>query len=66
MFTMILISSAAVLVALVGCVVIWGYDAFRAEEISHESDRLGRDARQAPAVTQARTTRSIPGASSTR
>lgn len=35
MTTMIVISSAAVLVALLGSVLIWGWDALRADEIEH-------------------------------
>lgn len=33
MFTMILISSVAVLVAILGSVLIWGLDALRSNEI---------------------------------
>lgn len=33
MFTMILISSVAVFVALLGSALIWGLDALRADEI---------------------------------
>lgn len=35
MFTMIFISSAALLVGIVGSIVIWRMDARRAEEIYH-------------------------------
>lgn len=38
MFVMILISSTAVLVGIVGSIVIWGMDAHRAEEIEHPRD----------------------------
>jgi hypothetical protein len=35
MVSVILISTAAILVAIVGCAVIWRMDALRAEEIRH-------------------------------
>ena len=35
MTAMILISTAAILVAIVGCAVIWRMDALRADEIEH-------------------------------
>lgn len=35
MVTMILISSVAILVGLVGSAVIWGLDVMRADEIEH-------------------------------
>ncbi|WP_110183037.1 hypothetical protein [Nocardioides solisilvae] len=35
MITMVLISSVAMLVGIVGSVVIWRFDAMRAEEIAH-------------------------------
>jgi hypothetical protein len=35
MTAMILISSAAILVAIVGCAVIWRMDMLRADEIEH-------------------------------
>lgn len=35
MVTVILISSVAILVAIVGCFVIWRMDAARAEEVDH-------------------------------
>ena len=35
MITMILISSVAMLVGIVGSFVIWRFDALRAEEIEH-------------------------------
>jgi hypothetical protein len=35
MVTVILISTAAILVAIVGCAVIWRMDALRADEIEH-------------------------------
>ena len=35
MGTVILISTAAILVAIVGCAVIWRLDAARADEIEH-------------------------------
>ncbi|MDR7252811.1 hypothetical protein J2X46_001796 [Nocardioides sp. BE266] len=35
MAAVILISSVAILVAIVGCIVIWRLDAARAEEIEH-------------------------------
>lgn len=37
MASMILISTVAILVAIVGCIVIWRMDAARAEEIEHRS-----------------------------
>lgn len=37
MFTMILISSVAVFVALLGSALIWGFDALRADEIEREA-----------------------------
>lgn len=69
MFTMILISSAALIVAVVGCVVIWGFDASRAEEIAHTPDRTDRTAlgRSARAIARpARAAMPARGASSTR
>ena len=48
MFTMILISSVAIFVGIVGCIIIWGLDAMRADEIERP--------RPAPA-----TTRALPG-----
>jgi hypothetical protein len=35
MVSVILISTAAVIVAIVGCAVIWRLDALRADEIEH-------------------------------
>ena len=35
MITMIVISAVAVLTAIIGCALIWGFDARRAEEVSH-------------------------------
>ena len=35
MVSVILISTAAILVAIVGCAVIWRMDALRADEIEH-------------------------------
>ena len=35
MTAMVLISTAAILVAIVGCAVIWRMDALRADEIEH-------------------------------
>jgi hypothetical protein len=35
MFSVILISTAAIIVAIVGCAVIWRMDALRADEIEH-------------------------------
>ncbi len=45
MFTMILISSAAIFVGIAGCIIIWGLDAMRADEIERP--------RPAPATTRA-------------
>ncbi|WP_210503374.1 hypothetical protein [Nocardioides xinjiangensis] len=45
MVSMILISTVAILVAIVGCAVIWRLDAQRAEEI-----RLVRPERARPAL----------------
>ena len=39
MVTWILISSVAVIVAIVGCATIWRYDRLRAEQISQDSTR---------------------------
>lgn len=36
MGTVILIGSVAILVAIVGCFVIWRMDAARAEEVEHQ------------------------------
>lgn len=36
MGTVILIGTVAVLVAIVGCIVIWRLDAARAEEVEHQ------------------------------
>lgn len=41
MVTMILISSVAMLVGIVGSFVIWRMDASRAEEIDHSSAPVG-------------------------
>lgn len=38
MFTVILISTMAIIVAIVGCAVIWRLDASRAEEIDHPTE----------------------------
>lgn len=35
MVSVVLISTAAILVAIVGCAVIWRMDALRADEIEH-------------------------------
>ena len=37
MFSVVLISSAAIVVAIVGCFVIWRLDASRADEIEHQT-----------------------------
>lgn len=37
MGTVILIGSVAILVAIVGCFVIWRLDAARAEEVEHQA-----------------------------
>jgi hypothetical protein len=37
MGTVILIGTVAVLVAIVGCAVIWRVDAARAEEVEHQA-----------------------------
>ncbi|KRE95358.1 hypothetical protein ASG76_06790 [Nocardioides sp. Soil774] len=37
MGSVILISTAAIIVAIVGCFVIWRLDASRAEEIEHQT-----------------------------
>ncbi len=53
MFTVILISTVAIIVAIVGCAVIWRLDASRAEEIDHPTGtpqaRQPLTAAQAPA-----------------
>ena len=40
MTAMILISTAAILVAIVGCAVIWRMDALRADEIEQAYERM--------------------------
>ena len=40
MGTMILISSVAILVAIIGCVVIWRMDAARADEVEHRTPQI--------------------------
>lgn len=40
MTVMILISSTAILVGIVGCLVIWGLDAVRADEIERPKPAL--------------------------
>ena len=40
MVTMVLISSTAVLVGIIGCLVIWGLDATRADEIERPKPAL--------------------------
>jgi hypothetical protein len=50
MGTVIVISVAAVLVAIVGCAVIWGYDLARSREIEQDRQRL--ESRE-PAVSRA-------------
>ena len=44
MTAMILISTAAILVAIVGCAVIWRMDALRADEIEHTQPPAPRPA----------------------
>lgn len=41
MFTMIFISSVALLVGILGSALIWGFDALRAEEIEHPKRPTG-------------------------
>lgn len=52
MGTMILIGTVAILVAIVGCVVIWRMDATRAYEVEHPSP--------APAPRQQQLLRAAP------
>ncbi len=56
MVTVILISSVAILVAIVGCFVIWRMDAARAEEVDHQTPRPAPrpqlEATPAPAATR--------------
>ena len=40
MVTMVLISSTAILVGIIGCLVIWGLDALRADEINRPKPAL--------------------------
>ena len=40
MVTMVLISSTAILVGIIGCLVIWGLDAVRADEIERPKPAL--------------------------
>ena len=53
MVSVILISTAAILVAIVGCAVIWRMDALRADEIEHtpppERPQLGGTNGSSPA-----------------
>jgi hypothetical protein len=57
MVSVILISTAAILVAIVGCAVIWRMDALRADEIERtppqepRRPQLGGTTGPAPAVT---------------
>lgn len=37
MTTVILIGTVAIIVAIVGCIVIWRLDATRAEEVDHQT-----------------------------
>ncbi|NPD04688.1 hypothetical protein HN031_08320 [Nocardioides sp. zg-1308] len=37
MGTVILIGTVAIVVAIVGCAVIWRFDASRAEEVEHQA-----------------------------
>ncbi len=40
MFTVILISTVAIIVAIVGCTVIWRMDAARAEEVDQVTPQV--------------------------
>ena len=53
MFTMILISSVAVLVALLGSALIWGLDAVRADEIERAVPTSPSDAAPSRALPTA-------------
>lgn len=53
MFTVILISTVAILVAIVGGAAIWWFDASRAEEIDHPTEP--RHARSPLGTSQAPT-----------
>ena len=53
MFVMVMISTVAILVAIVGCVVIWGYDAKRAQEVERPRPAAPLPA-VAPSATQQR------------
>lgn len=48
MGTVILIGTVAVLVAIVGCFVIWRLDAARAEEVDHQAPATPRTPHRAP------------------
>lgn len=47
MVTVVVISAVAIAVALVGCVLIWGFDARRADEIEHDLE-VRREGRRGP------------------
>ncbi len=40
MGTLIVISSMAIIVAIVGCATIWRFDRLRAEEIAQDRERI--------------------------
>ena len=56
MGTLILISSVAVVVAIVGCAVIWRLDARRADEVVHDAVAAPR-----PRLNTGETTLAVPG-----
>jgi hypothetical protein len=62
MFSVILIGTTAIIVAIVGCAVIWRMDALRADEIEHTPP----PERPRPQLDSADTTRpaSLPSSSS--
>jgi hypothetical protein len=61
--TWILISSAAAIVAIVGCATIWRFDRLRAQEISRDRSRFEPRLPPAPSASGNRTLR--PGAGAT-
>lgn len=54
MGTMILIGTVAIIVAIVGCFVIWRMDATRAEEVDHQAPPVPRQPQLQAAPDQER------------
>lgn len=59
MGTVILISTVAILVAIVGCFVIWRLDAARAEEVEHTPPAPPRHALESESAASPARPRSI-------